>query len=158
MNSIPWDRGDDSMDQGSRDTAPWQPRRLPHADVEQAKLSILDALRGYGITGLSVSYDGYGDEGGYTLLDCRPYSASARLSEPAPEAAAKLAAFCGREPSTTPIIEAIFDLASIALDGYFGGWETGEGASGEFVLDVVQGTCVLQHSRRIAYDYPAIEL
>lgn len=149
---------DDGIYEGPRDSAPWQPRRPSHADFELAKQSILETLRGFGITELTVCYDGYGDEGGYNLLDCQPGSASARLSEPAPGAAAKLAAFCGREASTTPVVEAIFDLASIALDGHFGGWETGEGASGEFVLDVVQGTCVLQHSRRIAYDFPAVEL
>lgn len=102
---------DDSMAAEQPVSPEWRSSRLNRQEFEQAKASVLDVLRTYGITRLIVGYDGCDDEGGFDLLAYYPFSAISLSEIPATPAMMRLREVRGRAPGAYSIVDAAFDLA-----------------------------------------------
>lgn len=116
------------------------------------RAAIFAALRDDGILRAVVSYTGSGDDGGpegvrfematgLRKLDEMPeapqYVVSSRYVESAWQTTVSLA--------DMPLNDAITDFGMEAVEQHFGGWENGDGASGEVVFDATAATVVIGH-------------
>lgn len=116
------------------------------------RAAIFAALRDDGVLRAVVSYTGSGDDGGsegvrfetatgLRGLDEMPvapqYVVSSRYVESAWQTTVSLAEM--------PLNDAITDFAMDSVEQHFGGWENGDGASGEVVFDATAATVVIEH-------------
>lgn len=117
------------------------------------RAAIFAALRDDGVLRAVVSYTGIGDSGGpegvrfempdgRSALDEMPMASqhvvSSQYVEGAWQSTVSLA--------DRPLDDAITDFAMDAVEQHFGGWENGDGASGEVVFDATAATVVIEHN------------
>ena len=135
------------QDNEQRESAPLSaPQR-----IAANRAAIFDALRADGVARAVASYNGSGDNGGpegvqYELPD-------GRTLEPIPEVLQyrETCEWSGGTWQMTvtlkdwPLDDAITDVAMELVDEHFGGWENGDGASGEVVFDTADGSVVIEH-------------
>ena len=109
----------------------------------------------HGIATITVNYDGYGDEGhiGDVLLQGEADEETLLVPEiEMPDAACSSWSIPYRGDATrvdTTLKDAVDDLALEMLTLKHGGWEDGEGAFGELVIDIAARKAALEHSIRI---------
>jgi hypothetical protein len=91
--------------------------------VAALKMTIIPKLAALGVSKLTISYSGSGDEGAVDGMDAEP------------------------EGSVIPadLEKQISDLADEFLYSAHGTWEDGDGGTGTIVIDPVQGKIVNQH-------------
>ncbi len=113
------------------------------------KAALFDALAAAGITTVSITFDGSGDEGQIESVDVCAGEATGTLPEVDVEIATP--AWDGSElhRRTLPLFEAIEQLAYALLAETHGGWENNEGAYGEFTFDVAGRTIHLDYNVRV---------
>ena len=112
------------------------------------KASLFAALAAAGITRVTASFNGYGDEG--RLEEILAFIGETGTDLPAVAVEVQTLTFGSAEPSVLaqPLAEAIETLADALLDDAHGGWEDGEGAFGEFAFDVAAQTITLDFNER----------
>ena len=114
--------------------------------------ALFDALAATGVATVIVTFDGYGDSGQIESID----AGNAEGVTPLPSVEIALAQ-PGKGDVTdhvsTPIEQAIEELAYDLLRDTHAGWENNDGAFGEFTFDVAARTISLDHNER----YTAIE-
>ncbi len=132
------------------------PSTAPREDAPGLMLAALRACAlAQGIAVITVTYDGYGDEGqiqDVTLAGATNEETQIADEMAMPEVACTSWAVPYRGDATpieTTFKAAIDDLALEMLALKHGGWEDGEGALGELVIDVAAGKATLEHSIRV---------
>ena len=142
-------------------TTPYRTAPRPNGDratladetLAACKAAILPLLAKTAIALVRIDYDGGGDEG-----QVHEISAFTANGKPANLPSAK----CDKHQlnfdgsvtvDTVDLSDAITNLAESALEALYDGWENGEGAFGEVVIDVANGSVSLEHSARfLSYD------
>ena len=124
----------------------------------RCKSAFLPILREHGITRVDISYDGGGDEG--MMGDVTAYGGQSVRELPS--------VLCDHYPvdyggnvrsSALQLEDALSSFAENAVCDHHGGWENGEGAYGEIVIDVASGGVTITHNARfIDYDTTETEL
>jgi hypothetical protein len=117
------------------------------------RTAIFAALRDEGVLRAVVSYTGSGDSGGPEGVRFEMPTGPVQLNEMpmAPQYVASNQYVSGAWQTTasltdTPLDDAITDFAMDAVEQHFGGWEDGEGASGEVFFDATADTVVIEHN------------
>jgi hypothetical protein len=112
------------------------------------KASLFAALAAAGITRVTASFNGCGDEG--RVEEVLAFAGETGTDLPAVAVEVQTLTFGSAEPSVLaqPLAEAIEMLADALLDDTHGGWEDGEGAFGEFAFDVAAQTITLDFNER----------
>ena len=101
-----------------------------------------------GIASVTIAYDGYGDEGQIETIALRDF-AEAEQPVPEGECASWSVPWKGDAIEVTATIaSAIEDFGYEMLVLHHAGWENGEGAYGELVIDVTAKHAEMQHSTR----------
>lgn len=122
---------------------------VPRGDVPSLMLRELCRVLGpLGITTVTIAYDGYGDEGQIETIDLRDAD---NVEQPMPEGecASWSVPWKGDATAITgTIASAIEDFGYEMLALHHAGWENGEGAYGELVIDVPEKHAEMQHSTR----------
>lgn len=140
---------------------PYRTARRPNADrailateaLAACKAAILPLLAEAAIALVRIEYDGGGDEG--QVHDVSAFSAEGKPANlPHAECAQHQLNFDGSVTVDTVDLSAALDnLAESALEALYDGWENGEGAFGEVVIDVASGRVTLEHnSRFVSYE------
>ena len=117
------------------------------------KTAILPLLAKTAIALVRIEYDGGGDEGQvHEVSAFRADGEAANL--PSVECDQHQLNFDGSVTvDTVDLSDALTNLAESAIEALYDGWENGEGAFGEVVIDVAKGTVALEHSARfVSYD------
>ena len=131
----------------------------PTEVFERAKAAIIPLLSAANIATVTVSYDGGGDEG--SVHDIAAYRADNTLAD-LPEVDCQKFELNFNRTVTTKMVSleaAVKAFADTALEALHGGWENGEGAFGELVIDVAVGSATLDHSDRyVSYETTNTEL
>ncbi len=132
-----------------------QAEGTPLSEEERAvanRMAIFTALRNDGVLRAVVSYAGSGDSGGPEGVRFEMPTGPVQLKEMpmAPQYVASnqyaSGAWQNRVSLTErPLDDAIIDFAMDAVEQHFGGWEDGEGASGEVVFNATADTVVIEH-------------
>jgi len=106
---------------------------------------VFDALSAAGITHVSISFDGEGDQG--QIDDATAYGGAETVEFPATKVTLYHAQSGCDELTTheTSLREAVEELCYGYLEQQYDGWENNDGAFGEFAFEVAQ--------RRIALDF-----
>lgn len=112
------------------------------------KAALFEALAAAGIVTVVVSFDGYGDSGQIEAIEAHNEQGEATLPDAHIEIAR--APWEGTEPErrTIPVSKAIEEMAYRFLEQTHGGWENNDGAYGEFVFNVAEGTIRLDYNER----------
>jgi hypothetical protein len=113
------------------------------------KANLLAALAAAGITRVTVSFDGYGDSGQIENLEAKAGEALVGLPDTVVEIASTEYFAEEIHRRAQPLPEAIESLCYLILEAKHGGWENNEGAYGEFLFDVAQGSITLDFNYRI---------
>lgn len=112
------------------------------------KAALFDALESTGVTGITVSFDGYGDSG--QIEDVQVRAGEADIAMPC--AAIELATAVWGQPdpeiSSISIATAVESLAYDVLERTHGGWENNDGAYGDIIFDVAKRTITLDYNDR----------
>lgn len=134
---------------------PMQAEGTPPSEEERIaanRAAIFAALRDDGVLRAVVSYTGIGDSGGpegvrFEMPDgpieldempiARQYVVTCQYVDGAWQNTTRLA--------DRPLDDALTDFAMDAVEQHFGGWEDGDGASGEVVFDATASTVVIEH-------------
>lgn len=113
------------------------------------KARLLSTFAEAGITRVTVAFNGYADEG--QVEEIMPYTGDelADLPEKDVEIIGYNYGDMEIRHRTKPLEEAINDLCYGLLGAHHGGWENNEGAYGEFIFDVAEGTFALDFNYRI---------
>lgn len=101
-----------------------------------------------GIASITIAYDGYGDEGQIESIDLRD---STNGQQPMPDGDCRSWNVPWKgDPTelTGTIASALEDFGYEMLALHHAGWENGEGAYGELVVDVPARHAEMQHSTR----------
>jgi hypothetical protein len=135
---------------------PYRTEPRPHADrgilataaLAACKAAILPLLAAAGITLVKIEYDGGGDEG--QVHEISAFTADGKAANlPSVECDQHQLNFDGSVTiDTVDLSDALTNLAESALEALYDGWENGEGAFGEVVIDVANGTVLLEHNTR----------
>ncbi len=141
--------------------APHHPNRsaLAKAVLTSCKASILPHLAAAHIATLRIFYDGGGDEGQISEI-----SAFDAENEPMaiPDVGCErhqLQYNCTILVDVVALAQALENLAETALEALYAGWEDGEGACGEVIINVATRTVTLDHnSRFVSYNTTHQEL
>jgi len=118
----------------------------------RCKSAFLPILREHGITRVDISYDGGGDEG--MMGDVTAYGGQSVRELPSVLCDHYAVDYGGNVRSSALQLEdALSSFAENAVCDHHGGWENGEGAYGEIVIDVASGGVTITHNARfIDYD------
>ena len=124
----------------------------------RCKSAFLPILRDHGITRVDISYDGGGDEG--MMGDVTAYGGQSVRELPSVLCDHYAVDYGGNVRSSALQLEdALSAFAENAVCDHHGGWENGEGAYGEIVIDVDSGGVTITHNARfIDYDTTETEL
>lgn len=115
------------------------------------RTAIYAELRANGVARALASYTGSGDSGGPEGVRFEMPEGGALDDIPeVPQYRESSLWADGAWHSTTvledkPLDDAISDLAMDLVEKHFGGWEDGDGASGEVVFDATDGSLVIEH-------------
>ena len=137
-------------------TAPRQncDRAMLATDVLAAcKAAIMPLLTEAAIALVRIEYDGGGDEGQvHNVSACSADGKPANL--PRAECDQHRLNFDGSVTvDSVDLSDALTNLAESALEALYDGWENGEGAFGEVLIDVTSGRVALEHnSRFVSYE------
>ena len=112
------------------------------------KAAVLAALAAAGITAVFVTFDGAGDSGQIESINACACEVAAELPVVDVEIGSPLWDGSGVETRTLPLGEAIERLAYDLLAETHGGWETHDGAFGEFTFDVAGDAIRLDYNER----------
>ena len=121
---------------------------LAPAVAEFNKKALFDALRPLSITGVEVTFDGYGDSG---QLDEPSFAnATGAVDPPCGEIEVQSVLYDGSgiETARVSITEAIEQICYDLLGEHHAGWENNDGAYGDFVFDVTANTITYTHNSR----------
>jgi hypothetical protein len=121
---------------------------LAPAVAEFNKNALLDALRPLGITGVEVTFDGYGDSG---QLDEPSFAnATGAVDPPVSEIEIQSVLYDGSgiDTARVSITEAIEQICYDLLGEHHAGWENNDGAYGDFVFDVTADAIAYTHNSR----------
>ena len=140
---------------------PYRTEPRPHADrailateaLAACKTAIFSPLTAAGIALVKIEYDGGGDEG--QVHEVSAFTADGKPANlPSVECDQHQLNFDGSVTvDTVDLSDALTNLAESAIEALYDGWENGEGAFGEVVIDVANGTVSLEHSARfVSYD------
>jgi hypothetical protein len=112
------------------------------------KASLFAALAAAGVTRVTVSFNGCGDEG--CAEEVLAFAGETGMDLPDTPVEIQTLSFGSATPVvlSQPLAEAIETLADALLDHAHDGWENGEGAFGEFILDVAALTITLDFNER----------
>jgi hypothetical protein len=117
------------------------------------RAAIFAVLRDEGVLRAAVSYTGSGDSGGPEGVRFEMPDGPRELDEmpSAPQYVVSSQYFNGAWQNTTSLTDrllddALTDFAMDAVEQHFGGWEDGDGASGEVVFDATAATVVIEHN------------
>lgn len=116
-------------------------------EIVDGKAGVLALARRHGVSHLSVSYDGEGDEG--TIMEIVAHRAApGRLAMDAVEVDATVLFDdgSGEGPSLAAKVD---DLAWAILARHYSGFEINSGGYGELLIDITAGTFTLEHSIRV---------
>lgn len=122
---------------------------LAPAVAEFNKKALFDALRPLGITGVEVTFDGYGDSGqieGIAIIGLD----GPTLEPPAGEVEMRQVLHDG-SGVTSEIMDlprAIEHICYDLLSSHHSGWENNDGAYGDFVFDVGANAITYTHNSR----------
>lgn len=141
-----------SATDGSEFLAEWAARQdRRHAGPNaRNKAAILPILAAAGIKTVTVTFDGYGDEGAIESVEALDGSDEPTVL-PDVELEASIASWADNDPETLergPLEAVIRELALGCLAQKFDGWEDGHGAHGDLVIDVAAGTMTLHCNMR----------
>lgn len=118
-------------------------------EIQQLKVAILPRLQDAGIARVEIRFDGCGDSGAVEECACLD---AAGAGIPCPDVtllegeADSVDRTGSREPQS--LGQALEQLTYLALERHHPGWEINDGACGELVIDVAEGTFVLDCSLR----------
>ena len=117
------------------------------------RAAIFAALRAAGACRATVSYMGVGDSGGPEGVK---FEMPDGHSEPVPLPMVAQHVGTSRyvdgawqttfDLADQPLDEALIDFAMEAVEQHFGGWENGDGASGEVAFDAEDSTVTIEHN------------
>lgn len=117
------------------------------------RAALFAALRDDGILRAVVSYTGLGDSGGPEGVRFEMPDGSRELDEmpSAPQHVVSSQYVDGAWQNTTSLTDrllddALTDFAMDAVEQHFGGWENGDGASGDVVFDATAATVIIEHN------------
>ena len=117
------------------------------------RAAIFAALRDEGVLRAAVSYTGSGDSGGPEGVRFEMPDGPRELDEmpSAPQYMMSSQYVDSVWQNTTSLTDrllndALTDFAMEAVEQHFGGWEDGDGASGEVVFDATAATVVIEHN------------
>ncbi|WP_426422548.1 DUF6878 family protein [Bradyrhizobium genosp. A] len=113
------------------------------------KAALFDVLDAAGITRVVIEFDGSGDSGQIERITALTGDKLTDLPEGQIELARVLWGGSEIERATTPIRDAIEQLAYDCLEETHGGWENNEGAYGEFTFDVASRIVTLDYNQRV---------
>jgi hypothetical protein len=141
------------------------PGTTPREDAPRLMLAAICACaRLHGIATITISYDGYGDEGGIdgmTLTGPAQADGQPGVGRPMPDMPCPTWTVPYRGDAIaidTTFESALDDLGYELIAQNHAGWENGEGAFGEVIIDVEAGRATLEHSTRfVTYDSTAYE-
>lgn len=122
--------------------------------TRQNKTVVFDALAAAGITGVTVEFDGYGDEG--QIQDISSYSGESVAELPTTSVTFHDVTRVWRarheeiieKVEQRPIAQAIGDLCYAYLEQRHGGWEINDGSFGHFEFAVAPRTISLEINQR----------
>jgi hypothetical protein len=131
-----------------------QTASAPRANAPRLMLAaVCDCARAYDIATITITYDGAGDEGQIDRVSLAgPHAdgeAAPEIAMPHVQCTSWTVPYRGDVSEIETSFEsAIEDLGYEFIAQYHSGWENGEGAFGELVIDVVAGKATLEHSTR----------
>lgn len=110
------------------------------------KKALFDALGAAGISHVIVSFDGYGDSGQIESIDA--WAGDASMALPVQDVTLVLARWDNAEvkAETMSVESAIEHMVYEYLERTHSGWENNDGADGEFMFSVVNGTVTLDYN------------
>ena len=120
--------------------------------LQHNKLILLEVLKASGVQSVSVQYAGEGDEGAVDLISFTP--SDALLLPQVVKVLAQHSTYDTQtrlwsevyRPEAKPITDALEDFCfDCVVQARHGGFENNEGGGGTLNLDVVSGTCTLDH-------------
>lgn len=136
-------------------TANPQTATAPRADAPRLMLAaVCDCARAYDIATITITYDGAGDEGQIdhvSLAGPQPADdgAAPEIAMPHVQCTSWSVPYRGDASEIETSFEsAVEDLGYEFIAQNHSGWENGEGAFGELVIDVIAGKATLEHSTR----------
>ena len=119
------------------------------AELHRLKQAVVAPLRKACIARVEIRFDGYGDSGAVEEIECADAAGQALLC---PDVCVALPAEHGSEAADDAGKEtlraALENLAYLALERHFPGWENNEGAYGALVIDIAEGSFALECSLR----------
>lgn len=116
------------------------------------RTAIFQELRDNGVERAVVSYTGIGDSGGPEGVRFEMLDGGTLDENPAVPQHIESSQWVDGAWQTTaaledrPLDDALTDFAMDAVEKHFGGWEDGEGASGEVVFDATDDSVVVEHN------------
>jgi hypothetical protein len=117
--------------------------------LDENKKRLIAALRATSIHRITINFDGSCDEG--CIDPPNPYDLGGDPCD-IPDIDVECATSCGSasrsEPQRLKLADALVSLAYDYLAARYGGWEINDGAYGEFLIDVPQGTVTLNYYQR----------
>ena len=118
-------------------------------EIQQLKVAILPRLQEVGIARVDIRFDGCGDSGAVEECACLD-AAGAGIPCPDVTLLEGEADSVDRTGSAEPqsLGQALEQLTYLALERHHPGWEINDGACGELVIEVAEGTFVLDCSLR----------
>ena len=114
------------------------------------KAALFAVLQAAGIRHVTVHFDGAGDSGQIESFDATsPDETAAELPDGTIETRTPLWDGSGVQTETMSARDAIEKLAYDFLEEVHDGWENEDGAYGEFIFDVSEGTIRLEYNERV---------
>lgn len=113
------------------------------------KTVLFDALAQAGISGVEVTFDGYGDSGQIEEVTAMADDKDVELPAVSVEIARVQWGSSDIVRTIHPLTHAIEQVAYDFLSVSHGGWENNEGAYGDFLFDVASRTITLNYNERI---------
>jgi hypothetical protein len=130
--------------------ARWNAHAQRAAELHPAnKASLFAALAAAGITRVTVRFDGCGDSG--QIENIESFVGEEPIELPTTTVEIALLDYHQETPEilSQPLRDAIETLSYAFLGETHAGWENNEGAYGDFVFDVAEGTITLDYNERI---------
>ena len=137
----------------TQDSTPWEGKNREHyrrADelLPANKTTLFDVLAAAGITIVTVTFDGYSDSGQIENIEAKAGEEITAIPPTQIELAYPVWDSSDIERRVQSVTEAIETLTYAFLNRTYHHWEDGEGAYGDFTLDVAARTITLDYNER----------
>lgn len=143
----------DTTSESAPQLSDWEIKAAAQAKLEAElftlnKAALLNALALAGVTRVVVSFDGYGDSGQIENVEAQAGDDAVTMPGAAIEIAEAVWDQAEPKRSSVSIATAVESLAYDVLEKTHCGWENNDGAYGDVIFDVEEGTITLDYNER----------